>query len=146
MTTDRERCTTVTKTGQPCKGFRRPGSRYCLAHDPDLGALRAAAVKRGGVHSAHRYRLPKRLPAELEPVYDDVVRALHGVLSGEVGLGQAQAIHELVKGLVLLIETGDQAVTLARLEAVLNGQTDNQARTAPATAGRNGRGHHVPRL
>lgn len=64
------RCMAKTKSNLPCKGRPLPGSRFCLAHDPERQCALAESRKRGGLARANTARASKQwrhLADDLQP-------------------------------------------------------------------------------
>ena len=84
ITTERKRCKSKTRTGEPCRGFAMEDG-YCFSHSPALEKKRLEARAKGGKNSARAARLRGLVPPRLIPVFDRLEKALVEVHTGELG-------------------------------------------------------------
>lgn len=59
------KCSGINVDGTPCSATPRPGSAWCVWHDPATKSQRVEWAKRGGHARSNRARAAKSLPAEL---------------------------------------------------------------------------------
>ena len=118
-------CKQAKADGKPCRAGARPGSRYCIFHDPELADMRAEARRAGG-----RRRCPRAVVlsnAEDLPVRNAAdVTALLGTTINEVRQGKldpkvANAIGYLAGVLLRALETSDIAEQLASFRKQIEG-------------------------
>jgi len=130
----RNRCTALTRAGNPCRSFAVSAAGLCQAHDPARAEAHRAAVRKGGeARSAVRRaaRLwasrgeqiePKDLPALLRATLLDV-------RSGTVEPGVATAIAALAKTSVALSHDLELESRISALEAQAGITTPNNVRS-----------------
>ena len=118
-------CKQAKADGKPCRAGARPGSRYCIFHDPELADMRAEARRAGG-----RRRCPRAVvlsDAEDLPLQNAAdVTALLGKAINEVRQGKldpkvANAIGFLAGVLLRALETSDIAEQLASFRKQIEG-------------------------
>lgn len=116
MTTDRMRCESTKRNGEPCQAQALPNSPHCWAHDPARAEQRAEARSRGGRNSAKIHRLRGLVPPRLVAVYDRLEEALGEVHDGELDPKRAQAMASLAKAMVAVLTAGEIEQRLRDLE------------------------------
>lgn len=119
-------CKGISKaSGQACKGFCLPGSDYCIAHDPNSGALRAKARRAGG-KARHGRKIGTtgitEALIELHTVGDVLSvlqRVINDAFSMEKSLARSRTIGSLCTVAIKAIEVGEHEQRLAAIEAQL---------------------------
>ena len=98
----RERCTSSTKTGEPCQAFALPGAVVCWSHHPDNQREVKEAQRRGGTNRSAARRAAKAWAAagkQIRPQeLPDLLRGcILRVATGQMEPAQASAIATLAK-------------------------------------------------
>lgn len=112
----RETCQGTRDTGEPCRAWVLPGSRFCLWHDPAQEGKRQQAREKGGRNKATPTRLGKLMPEALRPVLQKLMDGLDEVHDGTLDPRQASAMASLAGAIGRLYETAQLEERLARLE------------------------------
>jgi hypothetical protein len=115
-------CSRVKSDGTRCRAKPRPGSTFCIFHDPTLAAKRADGRRRGGIN---RSRPAATLPPDTPPLplktIADVVAALgetmNQVRTGKIAVNVGNCLGVLAGVLLKAIEGSDHEQRLAALEA-----------------------------
>lgn len=115
------RCEAKRCDGEQCKAEARPGSTYCIFHDPAVAEKRREAKSRGGKASR---KPPACLPPETPPLplasVSDVIagvgRTINDVLTGRLDTKIANAAGVLFGVLLRAIEGGDMEREVAELQ------------------------------
>ena len=81
------RCPGITREGEPCKGFVRPGDTYCVAHDLDRAAERKRAASKAG---------KSKPSAEFREVKAQLRQLANDVISGRVEKGKASVVAQVL--------------------------------------------------
>src|SRR5215203_935819 len=81
-----ERCSAITKRGNPCSAQARHNRPYCLWHDPDAGAERRENASKGGQSRSNLSRLKRSLPIEILEFRD--VQGVLGAVLGDLLAGK----------------------------------------------------------
>lgn len=126
-------CSSVTKSGAPCRAIAVLKSGQCIAHDPDSGEKWDAARRKGGSHNSRRWRLEKSLADNpslggVIAVLGETVEAVRaGVLPGAIG----NSVGSLSRSLVAAIESAQSADKLRSLEQLLDDLTAEKSVPVP---------------
>ena len=104
-------CQAKTRSGQPCRGWP-DRSGYCPSHRPG----HVEDCKKGGEHSALKFRAVKRLPAPLGDLLIILEQTIKEVHEGKLSPGAGSAISSLVSTSVKLLEYGSYDERLKQLE------------------------------
>lgn len=116
MPTEHKRCAATRKNGQPCNARALPDSQYCFSHDPGRKEQRDAARRKGGHNSAKVVRLQRLMPPRLIPIFDRIEQALEQTHEGTLEPAQANALANLSRALVTLLQAGEFEARLRSLE------------------------------
>ena len=122
ITTERMRCKSKTRSGDPCKGFALKDG-YCFSHSPTLERKRLEARAKGGKNSARSARLMGLVPPRLMPVYDRLESALEEVHTGTLESKQASAMAALARAMVAVLTSGELE---ERVRAIESHMEENQ--------------------
>lgn len=114
--TNQERCRATRQDGQPCTAPRRPGSLYCIGHDPELAERRAAGRRQGGHNRSALARAMKTVPAALTPACAMLWQAMNDVYAGKLDAKRATALAALARALTTAVQAGELEDRLRRLE------------------------------
>ena len=125
MTTERKRCKSKTRDGEPCRGFALEDG-YCFSHSPALEKKRLEARAEGGKNSSRAARLKKLVPPRLIPVFDRLETALEEVHSGELESKQAQAMASLARAMVAVLTSGELEERLREVESRIGGNDNGR--------------------
>ena len=120
----REQCTATTSGGAPCHAVARPGSRWCLFHDPNAAEERRAYSRKGGAARSNRARARKALPVEamtLSEVQGTLGKVLKDVVGGKIEPGVASAAASVARALVAVAQASDLEERIRRIEAERTG-------------------------
>lgn len=109
-------CAALRKDGQPCRVRALPGDEYCFTHSPAQADAREIARRTGGHNRAKVIRLQKLMPARLVPIFERVERALVETHEGRLEPAQANALANLSRALVTLLQAGEFEARLRSLE------------------------------
>lgn len=115
IATERVRCKSGTRNGEPCRGFAMADG-YCFSHSPALEAKRLEARAKGGKNSSRAARLRGLIPPRLVPVYDKLETALEEVHTGNLESKQATAMAALARAMVAVLTTGELEERVRALE------------------------------
>ena len=66
------KCLGITRSGEACRGFVRPGETWCYAHHPRLSAQRKRAAAIGGTFKSKTLTEYREMKADLKQLYQDV--------------------------------------------------------------------------
>ena len=122
VTTERMRCKSKTRSGDPCQGFALEDG-YCFSHSPALEQKRLEARAKGGKNSARSARLMGLVPPRLMPVYDRLESALEEVHTGMLESKQASAMAALARAMVAVLTSGELE---ERVRAIESQMEENQ--------------------
>jgi hypothetical protein len=100
------KCPAITRSGQSCRGFVRPGDEFCVAHDPDRAEERRAAASKAG---------RSRTTAEFREVKAQLRQLANDVLSGRVDKGRASVVAQI---LGVWCKTAEAEVRLREFEEI----------------------------
>jgi hypothetical protein len=107
------RCAASKPDGSSCEHIVGASHRYCYAHDPNRQAERKRNASRGG---------KSRSNGEIADLKKQLRELAKGVLSGEVGRGDAIAVNQIINTRARLIElerkVREQEELEGRLEAL----------------------------
>ncbi len=120
------RCSGTNRDGAACKAAARPGTGWCLAHDPARVADLAAWRRRGGHARSNANRARKALAGDTRDLLDVKVRlldALERVADGRLEPGPAQAMAALARAIVTVSGAADFEARLAALEQAAGERT-----------------------
>jgi hypothetical protein len=81
------KCPAITRSGESCRGFVRPGDEFCVAHDPDRAEERKAAASKAG---------RSKTTAEFREVKAQLRQLANDVLSGRVDKGRASVVAQVL--------------------------------------------------
>ncbi len=123
ITTERMRCKSKTRNGEPCRGFAMADG-YCFSHSPALEKKRLEARAKGGKNSARAARLKRLVPPRLIPVFDRLEKALVEVHDGELESKQATAMAALARAMVAVLTSGELEERVRDLETRIGGNHD----------------------
>lgn len=115
-----DRCRATRRDGAPCAAGRRPGSLYCLGHDPKMRRRVEAGRVRGGKNSAASARLARHMPEHLRTVGERLQQAIEQVHAGTLDPRRLQAMAAGARALLELTAHGGTAVRLEALEAKID--------------------------
>ncbi len=113
-----ERCTAVSKAGNPCHAAAVPGDSRCAWHSEAWAEQRREWSKRGGEQRSHRARARKALGGshDLRSVQERLVKALERVEEGTLEPARAQAMASLGRTLVAVIQAAELESRIRDLE------------------------------
>src|SRR6266511_4392006 len=94
------RCMGTNKDGSPC-GAQPLASGWYRWHDPSLVTERAAWRARGGSEHSNLARAARLMPAQLRPVFEDLIAAMGEVRRGTLSTRQGAALASLAGAAVL---------------------------------------------
>ncbi len=117
------KCIAQRTDGQPCSQKARPGRPYCWAHDPELQAARLEGARKGGKNKATAVRLAKLVPADLKSVFEKLQDALRATEAGDMDPRIANAMANVARAMVAVVDAGQVAERLAEVEAMLQDVT-----------------------
>jgi hypothetical protein len=112
--TEAQRCETITKSGQQCRGRALPGETYCAVHSPQANVGRSL----GRQHRSTIVRAAKRLPPDMRQLVDMLAEGVEDVRDGKLKPAQLSAMAAGASAAVKVLEL---ALLTAELE-VLRGQ------------------------
>ena len=115
-----DRCQATAASGKPRSATPRPGSRFCLWHDPRAAEERRELSRKGGHGRSNAARARRGLPGEvLTPAELQGVlgRTLRGLVAGEVEPGVANAAANLGRAIVAVRAATELEDRLSALEA-----------------------------
>jgi hypothetical protein len=110
------RCSGTTKDGAPCNAPPLP-SGFCAWHDPALVEERAAWRARGGEGKSTAARAGRLMPAQLRPVFADLISAMAEVREGTLSAQRGAAMASLAGAAVRVWQAGLVEDRLRDLEA-----------------------------
>ncbi len=118
------RCQALTRKGEPCRGYRVQGSRFCFWHAPSRARQRKAARSAGG-RARHGRSLvtTSQGPVEIRSIADVVEllgTVVNDVLLLENSVARARALGSLASVLVGALRDGELERRLLALEELLN--------------------------
>jgi len=106
------RCPGSTRSGAACRGRPRPGSAWCVWHDPDLQEHRQEWRRRGGLaRMAHLAATGSGPPGELKASLARAVEALQALINA---LFHARSEPQWVRAVALLAEAMLEAMGAAQ--------------------------------
>lgn len=109
-----KRCAGTTKAGKPCRGYAIEGSEFCVTHDPEKAAERAAWRAAGG----RATKTPEGEPVELLNV-EDVRKGLAAVIGSLWKLDNTnERARALVSAYTAALRTFEVGELEERLEAI----------------------------
>ena len=113
------RCQAKRKDGQPCT---QPAgsSGYCWAHDPAYQQARLAGARKGGKNKSTAIRLAKLVPADLRAVFTRLEAALNATNAGDLEPKIANAMANVSRAMVAVIQAGEMEERLREIEETLN--------------------------
>jgi hypothetical protein len=91
-------------------------SSFCFTHDPARSDERAQAHRRGGRNSATIVRLRGLIPPRLVPIFDVLENALAEVHAGQLEPGRANAMANITRAMVAVLQAGELEERLRELE------------------------------
>lgn len=115
-----ERCTAVSKSGEPCNATPVPGDTRCAWHAPAWAEKRRQWSAKGGAARSNRVRAKKRLPAEtlsLTEVQAFLSYTLKATLAGKIEPGVANAVANVARTMTTVVQAGEVEERLRELEA-----------------------------
>jgi len=118
----RDTCQGTRGSGEPCRAWALPNSRFCLWHDPAQEGKRQEAREKGGRNKRTEARLTKLMPASLKPVLEKLMTGLDEVYDGTLEPRQASAMASLAGAIGRLYEVAEMEERLLRLEGQQNEQ------------------------
>ncbi len=128
ITTERMRCKSKTRTGEPCRGFAMEDG-YCFSHSPTHENKRHEARARGGKNSARAARLKRLVPPRLIPVFGSLEEALAEVHDGTLESKQATAMAALARAMVAVLTSGQLEERVRGLEDRIEGNHNEHGKT-----------------
>jgi hypothetical protein len=114
--TERKRCLSTRRDGQPCRAPAVTPDGFCFTHDPGLVTQRDAARRRGGQNSARIVRLRGLVPRRLIDVYDLLENVLGEVRAGKLNPQQASAMASVARAMVAASRLGELEARIRELE------------------------------
>ena len=116
------RCPSVTREGKPCSATPRPGSAWCVWHDPATKSQRVEWAKRGGKARSNKSRAAKALPTAL--MSNDELSAwltiqFRKLITGQIEPGVATASATVAKAIAEIQRGAQIEERIAELEALL---------------------------
>lgn len=128
ITTERMRCKSKTRNGEPCRGFAMEDG-YCFSHSPALEKKRQEARAKGGKNSARAARLKRLVPPRLIPVFERLEKALVEVHTGGLESKQATAMAALARAMVAVLTSGELEERVRGLEDRIGGNHNEYRKT-----------------
>lgn len=116
------KCSGTNTDGTPCSAPPRPGSAWCVWHDPETKAQRAEWSKRGGAARSNQARARKALKGDVRDiaaVKASLLSALEKVEAGELDPGPANAMANLARAIVSVAGVADFEVQLSEMRQEL---------------------------
>ncbi len=116
------KCSGTNTDGTPCSALPRPGSAWCVWHDPETKTQRAEWSKRGGTARSNQARARRALKGsagDLADVQATILDALRKVQAGDLEAGPANAIANLSRAFVAVSGAADFDRRLAEVEQAL---------------------------
>lgn len=113
-----DRCSGTNVDGTPCSAAPRPGSAWCVWHDPATKGQRAEWSKRGGAARSNQRRATKALKGDVRDiaaVKASLFSALAKVEAGDLDPGPANAMANLARAIVSVAGVADFEVQLAEM-------------------------------
>ena len=116
------KCLGTNVDATPCSATPRPGSAWCVWHDPATKAQRAEWAKRGGKARSNKSRAAKALPTELM-TSDEIAAWLtiqyRKLITGQIEPGIATASATVAKAIAEIQRGAQIEERIAELEALL---------------------------
>ena len=116
------KCSGTNVDGTPCSATPRPGSAWCVWHDPATKAQRTEWAKRGGKARSNAARAKKALPTELM-TSDEIAAWLtiqfRKLITGQIEPGIATASATVAKAIADIQRGAQIEERIAELEALL---------------------------
>jgi hypothetical protein len=128
--TEAQRCETITKSGQQCRGRALPGETYCAVHSPQANVGRSLGRQHRSI-----VRAAKRLPPDMRQLVDMLAEGVEDVRDGQLKPAQLSAMAAGASAAVKVLEL---ALLTAELE-VLRGQVAELALQRAQEVTRHGR-------
>jgi hypothetical protein len=114
--TERKRCISNRRDGQPCQAPAVTTAGFCFTHAPALATKRNAARQRGGQNSAKIVRLRGLIPPRLRDVYGMLENALEEVHDGKLDYRDASAMASIARAMVSVLTSGELEERVRDLE------------------------------
>lgn len=116
------RCPSITRGGEPCKGVVRPGETYCVAHDPNRVGERKRSASRAAKSKPN---------AELRAAKQELRELIDGVRAKSIDRGDAavcgQLLGTLLRAIKLSVELQEIQEICQRLDALEASQKNQTA-------------------